>query len=79
MQKAIAVYSKPNCVQCVQTKRLLDRHGLEYTEIDITQDATAYEYVTKTLGYSAAPVVVTEDNHWYGLRVDLINALAVSK
>ncbi len=75
---AIAVYSKPSCVQCVQTMKKLDRMGLEYTKIDITEDADAYKYVTETLGYQAAPVVVTEDNHWFGFRPDLINELAVN-
>ncbi|ALG28047.1 glutaredoxin [Glutamicibacter halophytocola] len=75
---AIAVYSKPSCVQCTQTMRKLDQLGLEYTKIDITQDAGAYKYVTQTLGYQAAPVVVTEDSHWYGYRPDLINELAVN-
>lgn len=72
---AIAVYTKPNCVQCKQTYMLLDKLDLEYTLIDITQDAGAYTYVTETLGYQAAPVVVTEESHWYGFRPDLINAL----
>lgn len=72
---AIAVYSKPNCVQCKQTYRQLDRLGLEYTLVDITEDQTAYEYVTKTLGYSQAPVVVTEDDHWSGYNPDKLKAL----
>lgn len=73
---AIAVYSKPSCVQCTQTYRKLDKLGLEYTVIDITQDQGAYDFVTGTLGYSSAPVVVTEDKHWYGFRPDLIGELA---
>lgn len=72
---AIAVYSKPKCVQCSQTYRQLDRLGLEYTLVDITEDPTAYEYVTKTLGYSQAPVVVTEDDHWSGYNPDKLKAL----
>ena len=79
MLKAIAVYSKPNCVQCTATYRLLDKLGLEYTLIDITKDEGAYGYVTKTLGHQQAPVVVTEDDNWHGFVPDKINALAVSK
>lgn len=75
---AIAVYSKPSCVQCTQTYRKLDKLGLEYTVIDITEDPDAYEYVTGTLGYSAAPVVVTETGHWYGFDPDKLAALAVN-
>lgn len=75
----IAVYSKPNCVQCRMTYKKLDALNLEYTLIDITEDQGAYDYVTKTLGYQAAPVVVTEDDHWYGFNADKLNALAVNK
>lgn len=71
----IAVYSKPNCVQCTQTYRKLDKEGIEYTVVDITQDEGAYKYVTETLGYSAAPVVVTDNDHWSGYRPDKIMEL----
>lgn len=73
---AIALYSKPECVQCDRTEKLLVSKGLKFTKIDITQDADAYKYVTENLGYSAAPVVVTENDHWYGFRPDKIGELA---
>lgn len=72
---AIVLYSKPQCVQCDRTKLLFEKRGLEFTEVDITKDPDAYNYVTKTLGYSAAPVVVTENDHWYGLRPDKIGEI----
>lgn len=71
----VALYSKPECVQCDRTKKLFDAKGIEYTEIDITQDSDAYKFVTEKLGYSAAPVVVTETDHWYGFRPDKIGQI----
>jgi len=71
----IALYGKPKCTGCDNTERKLKREGLAYTKIDITQDADAYKYVTETLGYSAAPVVVTETKHWSGYRPDLIEEI----
>lgn len=72
---AITLYSKPACVQCTATKRALDKAGLAYSEVDLTQNPAALEYVTEDLGYSQAPVVVVDEhNHWSGFRPDCIEA-----
>ncbi|MDO5053313.1 MAG: glutaredoxin-like protein NrdH [Pseudoclavibacter sp.] len=72
---AIAVYSKPSCVQCTATYRALDRRGIEYEVFDVSVDEKALAAV-RELGYMQAPVVVTEDDHWSGFRPDKISALA---
>jgi glutaredoxin-like protein NrdH len=71
----ITVYSRPACVQCDATYRMLDRLGLDYTTVDVEQDAGALAYV-RSLGYLAAPVVVAGDQHWSGYRPDELKALA---
>lgn len=70
----ITVYSKPACVQCEQTKKLLTKNGLEFETIDITQDAEAYDKVV-AMGFLAAPVVVTENDSWAGFQPEKINGL----
>lgn len=64
---AVTVYSKPACVQCTATKRWLDKRNIEYTEVDVTQDTDALEFI-KGLGYLAAPVVYVSmedgDTYW---------------
>lgn len=81
-QSVITVYSKPRCVQCTATYRYLDARGIEYRVVDVTQSEAALAYVSEDLGYSAAPVVVVDDqNHWSGFRpdrIDLIVSRAVS-
>ena len=72
---SVTVYSKPACVQCDATYRALDRKGVEYTVVDITEDAEALEMV-RNLGYLQAPVVVAGDTHWSGFRPDQISAVA---
>jgi glutaredoxin-like protein NrdH len=70
---AITLYSKPACVQCTMTKKALDKAGLAYQEVDLTQNPAALEYVTEDLGYSQAPIVqVDDESHWSGFRPDLI-------
>jgi glutaredoxin-like protein NrdH len=72
---SITVYSKPACVQCEATKRALDKKGLEYDVVDVTEDPEALALV-RELGYLQAPVVVADDTHWSGFRPDQITALA---
>ncbi|MBM7824399.1 glutaredoxin-like protein NrdH [Arcanobacterium pluranimalium] len=71
---SITVYTKPSCVQCNATKRALDKGGLEYVEVDLTQDEEALATV-KALGYQQAPVVFADGDHWAGFRPDKIKAL----
>lgn len=71
----ITVYSKPNCVQCTATTNTLDKKGIDYNVIDLTQDESAMDKV-KELGYRQAPVVVaSESNHWAGFNPAKIDAL----
>ena len=72
---SITVYSKPACVQCTATTRALDRQGIEYDIIDVSQDAAAFDLV-QGLGYRQVPVVIAGDQHWAGFRPDMISALA---
>ncbi|WP_454299827.1 glutaredoxin-like protein NrdH [Salana multivorans] len=69
----ITVFSKPNCVQCSATYRALDKHGLTYTVVDLSEDAEALDTV-KALGYQQAPVVFANGDHWAGFRPDKIKS-----
>jgi len=71
----VTVYSKPSCVQCNATYKKLDNLRIDYTVIDISQDAEARDYVM-SLGYLQAPVVIAGDNHFSGYRPDLLSALS---
>lgn len=77
----VTVYTKPDCVQCEQTKKLLakDVPHAEVKLVDLTQDPEAKAYV-ETLGYRSAPAVQWEADgvvggHWAGFRPDHIRSL----
>lgn len=70
----ITVYTKPACVQCKATYKALEKNGLEYKIVDITEEPEAKDYV-QSLGYLQAPVVVAGGDHWSGFRPDRIKAL----
>lgn len=74
----VTLYTKSNCVQCDMTKRVLVREGIEYTEVNLEQDAEAMAMV-KEMGYQSAPVVVAGDTHWSGFRAERIKGLKAQK
>jgi glutaredoxin-like protein NrdH len=69
------VYVKPSCVQCEMTKRYLDKNGIAYNTVDITQDSEALEMVLG-MGFSSAPVVISDAGSWAGFQPDKLNLLA---
>lgn len=72
---SVTVYSKPSCVQCNATMRALDKKGVNYSVIDVTEDQAAYDRVIE-LGAQQVPVVETETEHWTGYRPDKISSLS---
>lgn len=73
----VTVYTKPACVQCNATYRALDKKGIAYQSVDISEDPVALERV-RSMGYMQAPVVITDNDHWSGFRPDKISAIADS-
>lgn len=70
------VYTKPNCVQCDMTKRLMDKIGVAYQTVDIIDNPEELDKLIE-MGYKAAPVVVAEDGEsWAGFQPEKINSLA---
>ena len=74
--KMVTVYSKPNCIPCNFTKKYLKDNGIEYRDIDVTQDEEAFNEL-KMNGYQGVPVVAvgTLDNSWNGFRPDRLAEL----
>ena len=78
----LTVYSKPSCVQCSATYRRLGALRIDYSVVDLSEDAAALA-LTKRLGHLQAPVVTLRDadgqvaDHWSGFRPDKIDTLAV--
>lgn len=72
---SVTVYSKPACGQCTATYRALDKAGVNYSVVDLSEEPAALETI-KALGYLQAPVIVAGEDHWSGFRPDKIKALA---
>ena len=70
----VTVYSTPNCVQCLSTKKMLDKAGVVYDAIDLTQHPELADQFREA-GHTQAPIVIADDLVWSGFRHGKITAL----
>ncbi|HEL9630758.1 TPA: glutaredoxin-like protein NrdH [Streptococcus suis] len=70
----VTIYSKNDCVQCKMSKKFLDQHNVAYTEINLDKQPEYIEHV-KSLGFSAAPVIETENEVFSGFQPTKLKAL----
>jgi glutaredoxin 3 len=54
---AITIYTSVSCPYCIQAKRLLDRKGLPYSEIDVTYDTARRFEMIKASGRRTVPQI----------------------
>ena len=67
----------PTCVQCNQTKRVLDSLGVVYDQVDLRQHPEITD-AFKAEGLLAAPIVVAGEQKWSGFRLERLKALALT-
>lgn len=74
----VTVYTKPGCMQCQATKTLMDRLGIEYNLIDISNRPGITAFLQRE-GHKSLPVVFVDHDEgtdsWCGFRPDLIKQL----
>ncbi len=56
----IQVYSKQNCPYCVQAKRLLDKKGIPYEEIDVEGDDAKRLWLVEVTGQKTVPQIFAD-------------------
>ena len=60
----IIIYTTPVCPYCERAKKLLERKGLSYREIDVMTDTKArQDMVSKTKGRTSVPQIFINDQH----------------
>ncbi|WP_423216620.1 glutaredoxin-like protein NrdH [Streptococcus equinus] len=67
MTNKITLFSKNNCMQCKMTKKLLDKEGADYQEINIDEQTDMIDYV-KGLGFTSVPVVKVGEISFSGFQ-----------
>ena len=71
----VTVYTTPACVQCAQTKKMMDRLGIHYDSIDLSQHPEQLEQFRQD-GMTQAPIVIAGDTRWTGFRLEKIKSLS---
>lgn len=59
------------------TTRTLDRQGVAYEVVDVSQDAQAAAQV-HAWGYRQVPVVLVGEEHWSGFRPDRLASITAN-
>lgn len=70
----VTVYTKPRCVQCNATYRALDKNGIAYSSIDLSENPDLLDQL-KEEGHLGAPVVKSPIGDWAGFQPDKITEL----
>ena len=50
----IKLYGTPTCTYCVKSKMLLNARGIDYEEVDISQDTSAKQWILEQ-GHRTVP------------------------
>lgn len=59
------------------TMRTLDRQGVSYEVVDVSQDAAAAEQL-QAWGYRQVPVVQVGEEHWSGFRPERLASISAT-
>ena len=57
MDKKITIYSTPTCPYCKKAKAYLLEKGIEYTDIDVSQNEAAQKEMIEKSGTMSVPVI----------------------
>ncbi|HEY3282932.1 MAG TPA: glutaredoxin family protein [Armatimonadota bacterium] len=61
MASEVVVYTQPGCAPCQQVKEYLKQKGVDFTEVNIREDAAAMKKLIE-MQVSATPAVVIDGN-----------------
>ena len=61
--KSVKIYTTPYCPYCVRAKRLLERKGVPYEEIDVANDDEARVALAERTGRRTVPQIFIGEEH----------------
>ena len=72
--KVVVHHVGPTCVQCNQTKRVMDQAGINYEQVDLRDHPELTEKF-KQLGHLTAPIVTADEQIWSGFKLGRIREI----
>ena len=70
--KKVTVYSTPTCPFCMKTKQYLQDNGIEFDNIDVSQDQAKVQEMVEKSGQMGVPVIDIEGKIVVGFDRDKI-------
>ena len=61
--KPVKIYTTPYCPYCVRAKRLLEKKGVSYQEIDVADDDAARVRLAEQTGRRTVPQIFIGEQH----------------
>jgi glutaredoxin 3 len=58
--RSVTVYTTDHCSLCVSAKRLLEKRGIDYEEINLARDADSRARLSRLTGMFTFPQIVIE-------------------
>ena len=72
------VYSTKTCPYCVQVKQYLDDKGVEYEEIDVSEDEEGRNRMVEKTNQMGVPVIEIDEEFIIGFDKNKLNELLKS-
>lgn len=73
----VKIWTKSNCVQCEQSKKMFVKEGIKYEEHNLEENLDQLE-LFKEQGLMSAPIIESEIGTWSGFRIDKIGDLSIA-
>lgn len=61
--KPVTIYTTPTCPYCVRAKRLLEKKGVAYQEIDVADDDQERARLSERTGMRSVPQIFIGEQH----------------
>ncbi|OGZ65926.1 MAG: NrdH-redoxin [Candidatus Staskawiczbacteria bacterium RIFCSPHIGHO2_02_FULL_34_10] len=71
----VTIYSTPTCVYCKSLKEYLSQNGIQFKEIDVSQNEKELEKMVQISGQMGVPVIEIEGNVVIGFDKQKIDEL----
>ena len=68
------IYTTVYCSWCQRAKALLDQHGIDYTEVNVTEDRALQKEMIERSGRQSVPQIFFDEEHIGGYD-DLVRHL----
>ena len=72
---SVTVYSTPTCPYCVYSKQYFDGKGVQYKDVDVSQDEKAAMEMVKKSGQMGVPVIDIDGKIIVGFQPNIFEKL----